>query len=131
MCLALMLGRHREALECDLAETYHILDLKALPARKIATLSMGLRENSRVMMALGGRRATTSEMLDAAMLDRLSLLVWAKTKDAQHGRNRPASVLENLLGERKTEKKMEIYAAEDAEDFERRRAAIMKAGEKT
>lgn len=130
MCLALMLGRHREALECDLAETYHVLDLYALPARKLAVLATGLRENSRVMMALGGRRATTGEMLDAAMLDRLSLLVWAKTKDAQKGRNRPDSVLEKLLGERKTEK-LEIYAASDAEDFEARRRAIMEAGEKT
>lgn len=129
MGLALMLGRHREALECDLAETYHVLDLNAVPARKLATLAMGLRENSRVMMAMGDRRATTGEMLNAAMVDRLSLLVWAKTKDAQHGRNRPKSVLEGLIGKR--EEKQEIYAAEDVADFEARRAAIMKAGENT
>lgn len=128
MGLALMLGRHREALECDMAETYHVLDLTALPARKLATLAMGLRENSRVIMLLGERRATTSEMLNAAMVDRLSLLVWAKTKDAQHGRNRPKSVLEGLLGKEREEKR-EIYAAEDVADFEARRAAIMKAGE--
>ena len=130
MGLALMLGRHREALECDLAESYHILDLNAVPARKLAMLAMGLRENSRVMMAMGGRRATTGEMLNAAMVDRLSLLVWAKTKDAQKGRNRPKSVLESLLGKER-EEKQEIYAAEDVADFEARRAAILKAGENT
>ena len=51
MGLALMLRRHREALECDLAETYGLFDLRMLPARKLATLAMGLRESSRVMMA--------------------------------------------------------------------------------
>lgn len=130
MGLALMLRRHREALECDLAETYHVLDLNSLPARKLATLAMGLRENSRVMMAIGERRATTAEMLNAAMVDRLSLLVWSKTKDAQKGRNRPKSVLENLIG-KKDEEKLEIYSSKDAEEFEARRRAIMEAGENT
>lgn len=129
MGLALMLRRHREALECDLAETYGLFDLRMLPARKLATLAMGLRESSRVMMALSGRRATASEMLAAAAVDRLSLLVWSKTKDAQKGRNRPESILAGLTG--RTDAKREIYAAEDAEEFERRRAAIMKAGDNT
>lgn len=128
MGLALMLRRHREALECDLAETYHIFDLREVKARKLATLAMGLRGSSRVMMALSGRRATTEEMLSAAMVDRLSLLVWAKTKDAQKGRNRPASVLESLTGGHR--EKQEIYSARDAEEFEKRRAAILTGGVK-
>lgn len=45
-----MLGECREELICDLAETYHILDMWALPVSLLATLASGLREDSRVMM---------------------------------------------------------------------------------
>ncbi len=43
-----MLAVDRDALVCDLAETYGILDLYAHPAQLIATLAAGLRENSRI-----------------------------------------------------------------------------------
>ena len=43
-----MLAVDRDALMCDLAETYGILDLYAHPAQLIATLATGLREDSRI-----------------------------------------------------------------------------------
>ena len=94
-----MLATDREALICDLAETYGILDYRALPVPLLATLSSGLRETSRIKMRLSGMRVSPDTLLAAAAVDKLATLVWFKTKDGQHGANRPASMLGLLLGE--------------------------------
>ena len=80
-----------------MAQYYHILDADAVEPFTLATLTAGLPEDSRVMRALSGSRAGTAELLLAAMVDRLSTLVWFKTKDGAKGRNRPKSVLERFL----------------------------------
>lgn len=41
-------------------------------------------------------KLTTSQILEARMVDALNLLVWSKTEDAKKGRNRPKSILELL-----------------------------------
>ena len=41
-----MMALDREALLCDLAETYGIYDVRALPVSTLAVLASGLRENS-------------------------------------------------------------------------------------
>lgn len=94
-----MLAADTDALICDLAETYGILEYRALPARLLATLAVGLREDSRIKMRLSGASVPADTLLAAAMVDRLGLLVWAKTQDAQKGRNRPRSILSMLCGE--------------------------------
>lgn len=93
-----MLATNRDALVCDLAETYHILDITALPVPLLATLAAGLRGNSRVRMMMTGESVTTQEMVEAAMLDRMTTLCWMQSKDGAHGRNRPASVLDAMVG---------------------------------
>ena len=57
---------------------------------------MGLRENSRVKMHIGGSRITLEQALLARMADELAFLSWSKTKDGQRNRNRPKSILEAL-----------------------------------
>lgn len=113
-----MIVEDEDALTCDLAETYHLYDWRALPARTVAVLACGLRDDSRIMMKLRHQDLSMDRILSAAMLDRLSLLVWANSKDAQHNRNRPKSVLDELLG-RASEKKDKIIAFDSAEDFRR------------
>ena len=54
-----------------MAETYHILDYRALPATLLATLVAGLRENSRIR---SGKLRTSTALL-AAAVDRLSYLL--------------------------------------------------------
>ncbi len=44
---------------CDLAETYGVLDMDALPARLVATLAAGLREDSRIITALREKHGKT------------------------------------------------------------------------
>ena len=70
-----MLSADREALLCDLAETYRIYDLRAVPVPTLAMLAAGLRDNSRIKTSLSGGRPPRSELLLAAAVDRLSLLV--------------------------------------------------------
>lgn len=94
-----MISTDKEALMCDLAETYHIFSMRELPARQVAMYAVGLRANSRIKLAMTGQKASNEEVLLAMIADRLSLLVWFKTKDGQDGTNRPKSMLALLLGE--------------------------------
>lgn len=111
-----MLATDRDDLICDLAETYGIYDLRALPVNVLATLAVGLRGDSRIKMRLSGAKATRSEMLLAAALDRLSLLWWAQTENGRNNVNRPSSVLDILLGTEKQEN--DVAAFDTAEEFE-------------
>ena len=88
-----------DALLCDLAETYGIYSFEALPVATLAVLSSGLRGNSRIYQKMTGAKGARMEMLVAAAVDRLSLLLYSKTKDAQDGINPPRSILDQLFGE--------------------------------
>ena len=68
----------------------------SLPVGLVATLCLGLRENSRVMMALRGARLSLDQEIAVQQLDALNLSVWMKTKDAVKGRNRPQSLYKEL-----------------------------------
>ena len=93
-----MLTTDRDALVCDLAETYHVLDLTALPVPLLATLAAGLRGDSRIRMRMEGEVITAREMMAAAALDRLTTLCWMQSRDGAHGRKRPPSVLDAISG---------------------------------
>ena len=117
-----MINLDEDALICDLAETYHILNYKELSPKLVATLSCGLSNDSRIKRKIADRRLTLEEALMAATVDKLSQLFWIKTKDAQHGRNRPKSILDAL--ENPPEKKYKVFSS--IEEFERKRAEILK-----
>ena len=124
-----MLAADRDALICDLAETYHILDMTALPVPLLATLAAGLRGDSRIRLAMAGETAATGELLQAAMLDRLTTLCWMQTRDGAHGRPRPPSVVDVHSGKdkpTKTNNPPEAFAT--PADFERARARILAKG---
>lgn len=118
-----MIRTDETALICDLAETYGILDYRALPLKTVAALSSGLRENSRIKLKISGLTIDSETALLAAAVDRLSLLVWQRTKDGQKNRNRPESMLQRLMGSRQEDEK-DFMTFQTAEDFE---AARQKA----
>lgn len=128
IALAGMLAADEDALVCDLAETYRIVDWRALPVRTVATLAVGLSEDSRVKMRLTGAKAPTSTLLTAAMIDRLSVLCWGQTKDAQHGRNRPKMMLDMLQADAPAKKTDGTTAYASAAEFEAARQRILKGG---
>lgn len=55
-----MLAADKEALICDLAETYNIYDYRSIPVNLLSTLSVGLRDNARIKMKLRGERGSNS-----------------------------------------------------------------------
>lgn len=111
-----MLKTDREALLCDLAETYGVFDLRALPVPTLAVLAAGLREDSRIKTRLSGVSVPRKDLLIAAAVDRLSLLVWGMSEDAKRGTNRPKSLVAALMGE--TEGSSDVMTFESPDDFE-------------
>lgn len=101
-----------------------MLDYEALPLRTAAALFSGLRDDARVKMKLTGTSLSVDRLLRAVIADRLGFLVWAKTADAKHGRNRPASIAAQLMGEANSDSK--VRAFRDGAAFERERARIIE-----
>lgn len=119
-----MAARDEDALVCDMAETYHIFDYRALPLFLAARLACGLREDSRSKMRLAGNRIELRDALLAAILDRVSFLTWAQTRDGQKNRNRPASILDRLMHEPDERETPVVYAG--GEEFEKARKQILQ-----
>lgn len=112
-----MISTDEDALICDLAETYHIYDYRSLSLRKAATFSVGLRENSRIKMAMAGIKYPFDTILLAAIYDCLNLRNWSMTKDAQNEKNAPQSLTNKLLGvEEKSNSDYMLFST--AEEFE-------------
>lgn len=117
-----MLATDETALVCDLAETYGIFDYRQLPADAVAAFSVGLRDDSRVKMAMSGQKAPLDTILLAGIVDRLGVLIWQKTQDGQNGTNQPQSLVESLTGE---PQEREEVAFNSGEDFEKARAELL------
>lgn len=110
-----MIAADRNALICDLAETYGIYDMQALPVSTLAVLASGLRENSRIKMKLSGMHADRETLLLAMAVDNLQFLSWTKTKAAQDGRDRPKSIVQIL---QRVEPKRQNAAFDSGEEFD-------------
>lgn len=107
-----MISADEDALICDFAETYHVYDYKALPVSYAAALACGLGPDSRIKMAISGTKIPTDVALQAAIIDRLSLMLWMQTEDGAKGRNRPKSLLDELTRE-KQENQVAAFASGD------------------
>lgn len=123
-----MIATDRDALICDMAETYGIFDLRALPVSLLATLAVGLRGNSRIKMRLSETTATTSDVMLAAAVDRLSMLVWMQSEDGRRGVNRPKSLVKIISGEKREEGADGVRAFDSPVDFEAEWARITGVG---
>ncbi|KAE9561287.1 DUF5361 domain-containing protein [Companilactobacillus kimchii] len=119
-----MIKIDKDALMCDLAETYQIYDLKQLPLTKVAVFSLGLKDDSRIKMKMRNQKFDLNQILLMSVADNLKLLLWSKTKDAQKGRNKP--VLWSSLFEEPKEKKEIVFNS--GEDFEKERNRLLKKG---
>jgi len=106
-----MIATSEDALICDLAQYYNIYDYTDYNVALIATLACGLPADSRLMKTLSKQKLTIEQTLLSLIVDRLSWLVWAKTKDGQKGRNKPESIYEILT----KEKEYGSYSIEEVE----------------
>ena len=115
-----MLHMGEEELTCDMAETYHIYitDWENPPFVMpfLAKLACGLSNDSRIKRKIANVKLTLSESLEAIIVDKLSILVWQKTKDGIRGRNIPESTYRKLEGlDKKPKDELQSFATE--EDF--------------
>lgn len=94
MTLAAMLTFDRNALICDLAETYGIYDYRALPVMTLAALASGLRPDSRIKMKMANIKETSSEVLLIQIFDLLQMMryQWFATK-----KDPPPKLLSDIL----------------------------------
>lgn len=110
------LAIYRDEIVCDLAETYHVFDIAALPVLTVAQLVFGLRADSRVKMKMSNARYTDDQLVQAMICDHLAWLCWTKTKSAERGRNAPKSLYKLMAGIDEQTKK-ECVAFDTPEDF--------------
>lgn len=115
-----MISFDEDALICDLAEVYGIYNYRALPARTVAILANGLRDDSRIKMSMTEQKLTLNEIMLCSIYDKVALLLWLNTKDGAKGVNHPKSVLNELIRDHSHDN-----AVLTAEEFERRRAEIL------
>lgn len=118
-----MISLDEDSLICDLAETYHILDYRALPPRLVGVLCCGLREDSRIKMKISNMNANVDTLLHALIADKLQILIWQRTEDGAKGRNFPKSIYEKLINPQKEESN--VVAFSSGAEFDEFRKALM------
>lgn len=120
-----MINTDEDALVCDLAETYHIFDMRELPPLKVAVFSCGLRESSRIKMIMSDYKVNTTQLLLATCADYLALLVWFQTENGRKNINRPTPLV-NLFLKNDNDKKSDIVGFDSPEEFEAYRQSVLE-----
>lgn len=116
-----MLNKDSDSLQCDLAETYGIYNMRSLPVRTVAVFSYGLGDESRIKKKLSGQQVSMQIQLMASIADSLNLLLWTRSKE---GTEKPKSILSALI-----ESDRDGYEGfETPEAFEERRKQLIEGG---
>lgn len=119
-----MINEDEDALICDLAETYGIYDYRSLPARTVATLAVGLRNDSRIKLHLSGEPLTFDQLMMVKIYDLLNWLAWTKTKKATKGQGMPERLEDKIR--KKMLEKSDVVQFESGEDFKKARDKLLK-----
>jgi hypothetical protein len=108
-----MAAGSEDDLICDFAETYHILDWRALPLPLAATLAAGLPDSSRIKRRLAGLQAPLETVLLAKLVDQMATWLWWHSKDGERGRNQPESIAEKLTQPEQPKQKLRVFRSGD------------------
>ena len=119
-----MIALDEDALICDLAETYGILNYRALPLKLVATLCCGLGPNSRIKQRQHGLKVPMDLFLFVKAVDLLNVIRWMFSKDGQERKNPPDLVHAKLI---EHEEQYGQFATPD--EFESFRARLTGEGE--
>lgn len=122
-----MISTDKDALLCDLAETYHIYDYRSQSCKMIAAFSCGLRNDSRIKMKISGTDITIEEMLLSALVDNTKLIAWMQSTDGANGTNRPKSLLDSLMNRGSEEKEIITFTSGKEFDEEWKRLTEKEA----
>ena len=107
-----MLVLDESALICDMAETYHIYDIRSVPLPYLATLASGLGMDSRIKLKEYGLKAPWTTAMLAMYID-----TWSKDEGKQ--------LLPIFLEKREKGVKSNSQVFASADDFEAAKAAIL------
>lgn len=107
-----MIKLDEDALICDLAETYQVLDYRSLPVKLVATLSAGLRDDARMKLRAADSSVGLDTIILAAIADNLTMLRAGMDKK---NRGKPFLFSEALRSEKKKQK---VRGFRTAEEFE-------------
>jgi hypothetical protein len=113
-----MIRTNPDALTCDFAAVYRVLDWRALPMRLAGTLAAGLGNDSRIRQAQAGVKAPLTTILLATAVDTLQMIAWCI---GGGGSAKPAPIAPQLLGDDENN-----YNGMDADDFDAWRATLLE-----
>lgn len=117
-----MLGIDRDAVICDLAETYHVLDYKNVPIMTLAALCAGLHDDSRIKTRMMGVHRIDPSFALVRAADMLAIINYSLT--AKQGAKPPTLYQDIMMG--KQQEKTSGFAS--IEEFEAARKRIIKNG---
>lgn len=120
-----MIDANEDALICDLAETYHIYDYRSLPARMVATLAVGLRNDSRIKMFLSNEPLPFEQMMMVKIYDVLNWLAWVEIRTNSKSKSKPPERLEDRI-RKKTAEKSDAQVFNTVADFEAERHKMLE-----
>lgn len=118
-----MISKYPDDLTCDMAETYGIFDIKRVPAKLLATLAVGLRDNSRVKMKMSGAKVPDNILLLAHIADVIRWIRWAMTEDGANNVNLPSSLVNLYYG---IEPEDTVRGYDTPEEYEAARRRIIE-----
>ena len=113
-----MIRTDPDALTCDFAETYRVLDWRSLPMRLAGTLAAGLGNDSRIRQTQAGAKAPLTTILLSTAADTLQLIAWCI---GGGGSARPTPMTPQLLGDDEND-----YNGMDADDFDSWRSSLLE-----
>ena len=116
-----MLSVDRDAVICDLAETYNILDYRSLPVTLLATLCAGLHDDSRIKMRMMGLRKIAPSFAFVHIADTLTVLLHALTGS----KNKP-KLYQDIMADKQQKKKATGFSS--IEEFEKARQRLLNNG---
>lgn len=86
----------------------------------VATLTVGLRDDSRLKMKYAGTKLSFERLMLVKLYDILNWIAWTKTKDAQKGRNMPVPLMKRLMTDKPVDDSV-CFSSREAFEAERNR----------
>lgn len=121
-----MLAVDRDALICDMAETYRIYDIYAFRPKQVAVFASGLGPDSRIRLKLAGISPRSTQELLAHIADNLAILRYRFT--AQSGDDLP-TLFTDLIQDNQPEKSGAVESYQDGNAFSEAWKRLTKGGE--
>lgn len=118
-----MISLDKNALICDFAEYYNILDIDRLDIFKLAILAVGLPSKSRIYKKMSGQRLDLDNIILAGVFDRLNLILYSFA--GKKGSKAPVSLVDSLIGDVKPKKDLK-RAYISGKEFEERKQEILR-----